>query len=282
MERILLTGSTGNVGREILKHLHPNKEQFLYVATRNHQSTTANELFFDLKDLDKCSATLQKIDTLFLLRPPEIADVPKYFAPIVDAAVKGSVSHIIFLSVQGAENISFIPHAKIEKLIIESGLKYTFIRPGYFMQNLTTNMLRDINEKNLIFLPAGKAKFLWVDVVDIGKAIATILSHTKEHINKAYTITGNELLNFDEVAAMLSVELKRDIKYISPNLIRFYFTKKKEGINPAFIMVMIMLHYLPRFQKPTQISNDFTLLTGDPPTKIISFIRENLDKWNSK
>jgi uncharacterized protein YbjT (DUF2867 family) len=182
----------------------------------------------------------------------------------------------VFLSVQGADEVSFIPHAKIEKLILKSGLAYTFIRPSYFMQNLTTTLWEDIWKNDRIFLPAGKARFLWVDVADIGKAIATVLKHVKSHQNKAYTITGHELYHFQKIAEMLSKALGRKIQYISPNLLKFYFTKKKEGVKPAFIFVMIMLHFLPRFQKPPNISNDFTLLTGDKPNTLYEFISENL------
>ena len=90
---------------------------------------------------------------------------------------------------QGADRASFIPHAKIEKLILKSDIAYTFIRPSYFMQNLTTTLRQDIREKNKIFLPAGEAHFLWVDVDDIGKAIARVLEEPEKHLNRIYTIT---------------------------------------------------------------------------------------------
>ncbi|MEK6481976.1 NmrA family NAD(P)-binding protein [Catalinimonas sp. 4WD22] len=276
MENILITGATGNVGQAILHHFTPKAGQKLYLASRK---AGENQRYFDFEDPEGTKSTLAQTDTLFLLRPPQISDVKKYFEPLISHAKEAGVRHIIFLSVQGAEDVSFIPHAKIEKLIQASGIAYTFIRPSYFMQNLSTTLLQDIKEQDRIFLPAGKAKFLWIDVMDIGKAIAAILQDVAAHRNQAYTITGNELYNFEEVAQMLSEVLDRKIDYISPNLLQFYLSKKKEGIKSAFIFVMIMLHFLPRFQKAPKISPDLSCLSGDIPLTLRDFIVKNKEVW---
>jgi uncharacterized protein YbjT (DUF2867 family) len=279
MENILITGATGNVGTAILAHFIPNKDQKIFIATREKNPVADNALYFDFEDMEGQTPTLQQINTLFLLRPPHISDVQKFFKPLIANAKMGGVQQIIFLSVQGAESVSFIPHAKIEKLLIESGMHYTFIRPSYFMQNLTTTLVKDIREKNRIYLPAGKGKFLWVDVSDIGLAIAKVLQNPENHTNKAYTITGKELMDFHEVAALLSQQLGRQIKFVSPNLFQFFITKKREGMAAPFIFVMIMLHYLPKFQKPPKISGKFTQLTGKQPRTLEKFIKDNLGVW---
>lgn len=279
MQNILITGASGNVGEAVLQYFKPRKNQRLFKATRQKNEKGDEFRYFDFENLERTKAGLEGIDVLFLLRPPHIADVPKYFGPLIEAAVAQSVAHIVFISVQGADKISFIPHAKIEKLIRKSGLAYTFIRPSYFMQNLTTTLLADIRDRNQIFLPAGNAPFLWVDVDDIGKAIATVLQDVNLYQNNAYTITGKEHFNFEEVAQMLSETLGRKIEYTSPNLLRFYFTKKKEGMKRAFILVMMALHYLPRWQKPPVLSDDFEKMTGLKPATPQGFIQNNLDKW---
>jgi len=278
MEKILITGASGNVGTAILQHFKPKPHQSLLLATRQTPIST-NELFFDFENLERTLASLVDVDVLFLLRPPQIADTSTYFEPLIAGAKERNVRHIIFLSVQGAEQVSFIPHAKIEKLIVEAEISYTFIRPSYFMQNLTTTLLSDIREHDRIFLPAGKAPFLWVDVADIGRAIAAVLQAPSDHENQAYTITGNELLNFHEVAELLSEALDRKIEYVSPNLLRFFIEKKRKGMSNAYILVLIMLHFLPRFQQAPEVSADFTKLTGEQPGGLQEFIRANAPMW---
>ena len=276
---ILITGTSGNVGQEIIKYFVPNESQIVYQATRNRNKLKENELFFDFEDFPTTAKSLEGIDIVFLLRPPHISDVNTYFKPLIHIFKEKQVRHIIFLSVQGADKVSFIPHAKIEKMIIESGIAYTFIRPSYFMQNLSTTLLPDIKNHSKIFLPAGKAKFLWIDVADVGKAIACILANSVLHQDKAYTITGKELLDFSEVSHLLSQVLERKIIFESPNLLHFFMQKKKEGVASSFILVMIMLHYLPRFQKTPLISNDFERITHTAPMPLKDFIHRNLNLW---
>jgi len=279
MEHILITGATGNVGMAIRQHFAPSVNQRLYLATREKVALRPEELYFDFEDPEGSAAALAQTDTLFLLRPPHISDVKSYFAPIIRMAVEKGVKHLLFLSVQGAEDVSFIPHAKIEKLIRECGIPFTFFRPSYFMQNLNTTLLDDIKTKNRIFLPAGKSPFLWVDVSDIGKAIAAVMQNTAAHRNQAYTITGGEHFTFGQVAELLSQTLGRKINYLSPGLLRFFFAKRKEGVGTAYIFVLIMLHYLARFQQVPAISPDLTNLTGEAPATLRQFIEANQKVW---
>lgn len=183
---------------------------------------------------------------------------PLILLRLTAACERAAVKQIVFLSVQGADQMSFIPHAKIEKLIRRSGIGYTFIRPSYFMQNLTTTLKDDIVRDRRLFLPAGKALFLWVDVSDIGRAIAVVLMNWDQHQNRAYTITGNELLTFGQVSSLLSERIGYEIRFESPNPIRFYLTKRREGVALGLVLVTLLLHFLPQFQKAPQISPDFT------------------------
>jgi uncharacterized protein YbjT (DUF2867 family) len=279
MENILITGATGNVGMAIRQHFIPTDSQQLYLATREKSTPRPEELYFDFEDPEGSAATLAQVDTLFLLRPPQISGVKAYFEPVIRKAVEKGVEHLLFLSVQGAEDVSFIPHAKIEKLIRECGIPYTFFRPSYFMQNLSTTLLDDIKTKNRIFLPAGNSPFLWVDVSDIGKAIAVVMRNTAAHRNQAYTITGSQHFTFGQVAELLSQALGRKIDYVSPGLLRFFLAKKKEGVGTAYIFVLILLHYLARFQQVPAISPDLTNLTGEAPATLRQFIEANQEVW---
>ena len=77
------------------------------------------------------------------------------------------------------------------------------------------------------------------------------------------------------MARILSDILKTDIQYISPNLITFFLTKRKEKTPTMFILVMIMLHYFPRFQKETKTTNCLEKITNKQPTTFEQFINDN-------
>jgi uncharacterized protein YbjT (DUF2867 family) len=285
MNKIFITGATGNVGIEVIKALQKTQHQYDIFAGVRDVEKDAKKLSdyylipekFDFMDVTTFEPALKNCQILFLLRPPQISDSQKYFKPLIEVAQKCEVKHIVFLSVQGVEKSSIIPHHKIEKMIIESGIPYTFLRPAYFMQNFTTTLHDDLVNKKRIFLPAGKAKFTLIDVRDIGEAAAKILIDITKHINQSYELTCNEKLTFQEMADKLSLGLGVQIEYISPNLVSFIFQKLKEKVAFGYILVLIMLHYLPRFQQEPFFSNAFQKITGNKPTSFDQFVIENKD-----
>ena len=283
MKKVLITGATGNVGFEVIKSLHQLEHQFEIVAgvrdlekdTRKLVNYKTSLIKMDFTDINSYSQALENCEILFLLRPPQISEVDKYFKPLIETAKQKGIKHIIFLSVQGVENSKIIPHHKIEKLIVESKIPYTFLRPAYFMQNFSSTLRNDLVEKKRIFLPAGKAKFTLIDVRDIGAFSAKILTDTSLHVNKSYDLTCNEKLTFKEISEKLTKGLGINIHYQSPNLFNFYRTKKKEKMPFMLILVMIALHYLPRFQKEPSISDCVEKITGRQPTTFDQFVSDN-------
>ncbi len=283
MGKILITGATGNVGMEVIKSLaNLNHNYQVYSGVRNVQADkqtfenfNAQLIQFDFTSCDTFQPALTDIDILFLLRPPQISEVQKYFKPLIESAVKNAVKHIVFLSVQGVQNSKIIPHHKIEKLIVESKIHYTFLRPAYFMQNFTTTLHNDLKTKNKIYLPAGNAKFTLVDVMDIGEVAAKILTETVNHRNQCYELTCNEKLTFTEIALKLSKGLGKTIQYESPNLLNFFITKKKEKMPTMLILVMIMLHYFPRFQNEPNTTDCIANILDKQPIEFDQFIFEN-------
>ena len=60
------------------------------------------------------------------------------------------------------------------------------------MQNLITTLVSDIRKRGAIILPAGHAKFNWVDVENIGEVSAILLETFIKYKNSAIEITGSE------------------------------------------------------------------------------------------
>ncbi len=282
MKKVFITGATGNVGIEVIDSLRSLVVPLEIIAgVRNPVGDTAKLAAYnvqlrsiDFTNLGTYDAALDGCDYLFLMRPPPISDVAKYYKPLIAAAKKVGIAHIVFLSVQGVEKSSIIPHHKIEAWLRDCGIPYTFLRPAYFMQNFTTTLHKDLVEKCRIFLPAGRAKFTLIDVRDIGLVAATILSAPAKHAGNAYELTSGEALSFRRMAKRLSDSLGRSIKYVSPSLLGFYLAKRAEGILRPLILVMMALHYLPRFQKTPHVADSVKALTGKPPRTFSEFIAD--------
>lgn len=286
--KILITGTTGNVGCEVIHYLFEQQTQHVIVAgVRNIEK--ANVQFsnypklqyvpFNFEDPTSFSNAFAGVDILFLLRPPHIADIETYFKPLLMAAKDMNIKKIMFLSVQGAERSKVIPHHKIEALIKEYNFDYLFLRPSYFMQNLTTTLAHDIKNKRKIILPAGNAVFNWIDIKNIGELAAKMLNQIDNFLNQAIEITGGENESFSTIVDLINNEIPDKISYDNANPFRFYQIKKKDGMSKGMIMVMIMLHFLPRFQKAPNISDVYEKICGKKPTLLKEFVHREKVKF---
>lgn len=289
MKRILITGATGNVGSEVIRFLmEANTANEIVAGVRNIDKAAKQfvkfpnlkYVFFDFENQDTFESAITGIDIIFLLRPPHISDIETYFRPLINKIKEKYVSEIVFLSVQGAEKSKIIPHNKIERLILESGCKYIFLRPSYFMQNLTTTLLKDIQTKRKIILPAGKAKFNWIDIENIGEVSAILLNKFSEFKNQSIELTGTENEDFFSVSNKINIIQKSKITFQNVSPFEFYNIKKKEGLNKGLIVIMIMIHFLPRFQKDPHISDLYEKTTGKKPTTLSEFIQRESAKFS--
>ncbi|MEE4198612.1 MAG: NmrA family NAD(P)-binding protein [Bacteroidales bacterium] len=291
MKQILVTGATGNIGFATIKYfIEQDSPGKIIAGVRDIRK--ARKIFkdfpsleyvpFDFNDTETFEPAIERIDTMFLLRPPHLSEVEKYFKPLISRLKEKKVKEIIFLSVQGAEKSRIIPHHKIEKLIREHALDYIFLRPGYFMQNLTTTLLEDIQTNRKITLPAGRAKFNWIDIENIGETCAILLHRFSDFKNQAIEITGYENKNFYQVVRIINSIINNPIQYQNVNPLKFYRMKKRSGMPQGMIIVMFLLHFIPGFQKEPEISYFYEQLTGKKPTGLKQFIEREREKFETK
>jgi len=283
MTNVLITGATGNVGSEVIRSLNAMQHTLrISAGVRNLEEEgpvpperAIHRVHFDFMDLGTYATALRGCDILFLLRPPAISAVKTYFAPLIAVAKVEGVKHIVFLSVQGAEKSRIIPHHRIERLIVDSGIPHTFLRPAYFMQNFTTTLRRELVERKQIFLPAGDARFTLIDVRDIGAVAAQVILAPRSYLNRKLELTSAEPMDFEKMADELSRVLGTTITYRSPNLLAFYLAQRKDGVPAAMILVLIMLHFLPRFQQEPAVTDVVQEITGRAPASFAQFVQDH-------
>lgn len=288
---ILITGATGNIGTSLINEIcKSNSEHTIYAGVRNidkakslfpeNQSLEYRE--FDFENTASFSHTLNNIDIVFLLRPPHISNINKVFKPLFKEIRKSEIKRVVLLSVQGAESSDIIPHRKIEKLILEYQFDYIFVRPSYFMQNLTTTLLSDIQKYKMIALPAKSAKFNWIDIDNIAELCSVYLNEFEKYKNQAYTVTGTKNLDFNYVVNRINEISGLNIVYKPVSPLRFIFIKLKDKMPFGMIIVMCMLHFLPRIQNEPEITVTYNKILGKQPTELDSFIRQNSEVFRNQ
>ena len=222
---ILVTGGTGNVGRELVKILSSQGQPTRVVVRSVAQAQAITLPGIELVEADfrkpmTIAPALDGVTSLFLLIPSS-AQVEKQQRNLVDQAKESGVKYIAKLSQFGAHSqckSRFQRHHGIaEDYIRDSGIEYTLLRPNLFMQGLLN--FATIPTQGAFYAPAGRAKVSVVDARDVASVAAVALTDPG-HGGKIYDITGPQALTHDEMADQLSQAVGKRILYVevSPDI----------------------------------------------------------------
>lgn len=272
MEKILVIGGTGNIGYPVIQYLL--KQSNCSIVAGIHDLTTVDVRLkedsridcrrFDFLDTTTHNTALEDVDKVFFIRPPQLAEPKKDMMPFLNAVKQHNIKHLVFVSLLGVEKNPMTPHHKIEKMISQLAIPYTFIRPSFFMQNLNTTHQYDIVNHNDLFIPAGNAKTSFIDTRDIGE-IAGICLCNQKYIDQKLDITGAEALTYDEIAELMSIELNRPITYSKPGLFQFRKTMIARGIPKEYANVMTMLYLITQLGNAKLVTSTAREVLGRPP-----------------
>ena len=182
---ILITGSTGAIGKQILEHLKGGDVE-LRALTRAPEkaqfSAGVTAVKGDLSDIDAVRQAMKGVSTLFLLAPNAPDELTQALQTL-SIAREEDVKGVVYLSVfKGAEYVD-VPHFTgkytVERMIEHLDIPATVLRPAYFIQN-------DVRQKDPLLahgvygMPIGAKGISMVDVRDIGEAAALELLR-REH-----------------------------------------------------------------------------------------------------
>ncbi len=284
MPQLLITGASGNVGREVVR------EGFaagLSVRVAGSDPAALALQFpkvqaerFDFFDRGTWGKALAGCEGLFLMRPPAVSDVLATLCPLVDAAYQAGVKHIVFLSVAGADKMDWVPHRKVEKHLEQSGNRWTCLRPGFFAQNLQDAYRSDIVIDDRIYVPAGQGRIAFVDASDIAAVAVRIFANPAPYVGLFLTLTGGASMAFDEVAGILSQSVGRSITYHEASILGYVWHLWRRRKNPLMqAIIQTFLHVGLRKGDAERIDPTVEQILGRKPRTMAEYTRDNRDLW---
>ncbi|MCM3272543.1 NmrA family NAD(P)-binding protein [Paenibacillus elgii] len=206
---ILITGASGNVGQEIAQQLHGQGHK-IRVVSRNPGEWPADVevIAGDLADPAMMHKALLGVRKAFLMAVPGGESFPAVAKTL-------GVEHLVFLSSSaveiGADNPITRMHSRMEELIVQSGIPFTFLRPGPFMSN-ALHWAETIRSERRVRAPYGDAGLVPIDPRDIAAvAVASLVS--SGHEGRIYTLTGPEIMTPADQVRTIAEVLNQPIEF---------------------------------------------------------------------
>ena len=210
---ILVTGATGNVGKELVKQLVDKGVQVRVLLRDQKKAATlrdrAEVAIGDLNKPETLGGPMQGVEKLFLVTP-DTGQV----ANLLKVAKQAGVQHVVKLSTIEADR-SLGPgkwHRQQEELIKSMGFEWTFLRPTMMMVNTIEWWGETINSQNAVYFPGGKGKVSPVDPRDVATIACTVLTQSG-HEGQIYELTGPEAFTISEMVQILAKALDKPIRY---------------------------------------------------------------------
>ena len=294
---ILVTGATGTVGGEVLKQLtsqsssSPSPSSGIRVRAAIHSQNKADKVelqsveavSMDYNKPQTIAEALKHVDKLFWLTLPR-PNKTEISSSLIKEAKKNDVRHIVKLSVMVVDakpgTIMGRLHRDEEKVIEESGIPHTFLRPTAFMQNFINFFGQTIKNQNAFYLPAGDGKVSFVDVRDIAAVAVKILTDDGKHSGKAYVITGQEALSFSQAAEILSNVIGRKISYIDIPQGDAQKSMKGMGMEDWFIAALLEFYNIVRAGHASQTTDTVEQTLGRKAISFEQFVRDYAAYFN--
>jgi len=274
---ILITGASGNVGREVLKQVTQTgvKVRAAYQSAGKAAEAPAGveTAIVDYNQPETLRAALKGVERVFLVGPPT-AQVTALERSAMDVIKQSSVRHVIKLSAMGGRDAIFPGlHAESEDYIRSTGVPYTFLRPNGFMQNMIIYNAGTIKAQNAFYGSEGEGRVSQIDIRDVA-AVAVKALTEEGHTGKAYTLTGPEALAGSEIAKILSEAIGREIRFINLPPEQLRQALLATGMSEWSADALLDLQRYYREGKAATVTNDVEQVVGRKPVRFAQFVHE--------
>jgi uncharacterized protein YbjT (DUF2867 family) len=282
MNRILLIGATGMVGRHVASQLAATPAKVRALVRNPDAARLPVQIEVvqgDLNIPESLDRPLKQVDAVFLVwtAPPE-------FVTAALERIARQARRIVFLSapIKTAHPFFQQPNEmrslleKIERLIESSTLQWTFLRPGMFAANALHWWAPQIRAGDVVRWPYLAAPTLPIDEQDVA-AIAVRALCEDRHAGAEYVLTGPQsLTQFEQVSTIGSVIGKPlHIEEMSAEEVR----REWSPTVPASVINMLLDAWAAAIGQPAFLTSTFEEITGSPPRTFLAWTTDHATEF---
>jgi uncharacterized protein YbjT (DUF2867 family) len=214
---ILVTGATGTLGSEVVRHLVAARQRVrALMRTRSKAAfdPSVEVVVADLAEPETLAPAFAGVDkALVVANGPDLETLE---ANAFAAAKGAGVKHIVKVSGRHVD-AEFLEgsvlarwHNRSESRLRALGTRWTIVRPAM----LASNVAMWLNTKEgILALPAGNGKDTLTDPRDIAAVIAHVLAEGG-HDGALYELTGPQFVSFGEAVGKLGAAVGRPLRFI--------------------------------------------------------------------
>jgi uncharacterized protein YbjT (DUF2867 family) len=265
MTKILITGATGNVGRELIAQLPSDTVRLL---SRNSTVGVAG----DLAQPASLAAALDGVDTVFLIWPFLTADA----APAVLAEL-GCGRRVVYLSSSGLSDGHADPinrmHAEVEQLVEEHAAGWTILRSNTIASN-ARGWAAQIRSTGVVRGPDIPATAV-VHERDLASVAARAL--TSDGLSgQRLVLTGPQVVSRAEQVASLGAALGRELRFEAVPAAESRAQMLADGRPAALVEALLANVGRPPSELVTSTIEE---LTGAPARSFGAWAEEHADEF---
>jgi len=250
-------------------------------ATRNLATAKfpdgADAVRFAYEDAETHGTALQGVEGLVLVAPPLDPEAPAKLIPVIDRAKATGVGHVVFISAFGVDAVEQAPLRRIERHLMASGVKYTILRPNFFMDNFTTGFLASSVKQGAIYLAAEEGKTSFIAAPDIAEVVGAVFQ--KGLVGKEYNLTGPEALDHATVASIISKVSGKQVAYHALTVEAMFKGMRDSGMPEGAVQYVGVLYGAVRAGYTAAVTNDVETVTGRKPQTFEAFARQHAANW---
>ncbi|MEI6361833.1 MAG: SDR family oxidoreductase [Actinomycetes bacterium] len=276
---ILVIGANGTIGSAVVPALLDRGESVRVLVRDRAKAQTAfgdrvEIIEGDLGDGAAVEAALSGADKVFL-NTPSLDGFVDLQRPLIDAAAAAGVSHLVRISVIGADAASPISyargHAALDAHLASSALPWTILAPSGFFQNLLSSA--ETIKQGAIYGSAGDGAVGFIDTRDIAEVAAAILT-SDGHEGQTHLLTGGRAITYAEIAAAFQAELGHDVAYVDVPPEAFAQNLRGFGLPDSQIKDILALFEVFKAGYAAIVTPEVAELLGREPRTIADFAHD--------